>query len=60
MLFVDGTHDTTPMSRERLQFLEAAIKEAMGAYEDPNDIVKEASLKMRDEQATGNQSRHTS
>lgn len=41
------------MSLERLRFLEAALKEAMALYEDPNDVVKEAVRKIKEEGVSG-------
>lgn len=50
---IDGTHETSPMTVERLRFLEAAMKEAMSMYEDPNDVVRESVKKMKEEGVSG-------
>lgn len=37
------------MDLERLRFLEAALKEAMSMYEDPNDVVKKCVERIKEE-----------
>lgn len=50
----DGTSPSVKekMSAERLQFLEAAMKEAMGEFADPNEVVRKAVKTIQEPEAT--------
>lgn len=50
--YSDGTHETTPLSLERLKFLEEAIRQAMALYDDPNQIVADSVRKLTEDGGT--------